>query len=113
MPAPSGTLQGLVLLTATFALLITILVSPLLLSVFRRRVTVSMNSAAPVATPALSWSMRSPVCSLRVETSITDVTARTVWSKIMPGKPRYAPPWMLSCFDGTYARVPKRTGAFR
>ena len=52
MTAPSGTLQGLVLLTATFALLITILVSPLLVSAFRRRVTVSMNTASPGAEQA-------------------------------------------------------------
>jgi hypothetical protein len=42
-------LEGLVLLTATFALLITILVSPLLISAFRRRVTLSMNTASPGA----------------------------------------------------------------
>jgi hypothetical protein len=49
MTAPSGTLEGLVLLTATFALVITILISPLLVTAFRRRVTVSMNTAAPGA----------------------------------------------------------------
>jgi hypothetical protein len=52
MTAPSGTLEGLVLLTATFALVLTILTSPLLVAAFRRRVTVSMNTASPGAAPA-------------------------------------------------------------
>jgi len=47
MTAPSGTLAGLVLLTATFALLLTIVISPLLVVAFRGRVTASMNATSP------------------------------------------------------------------
>ena len=51
MTAPSGTLEGLVLLTATFALVLTLVISPLVVAAFRRRVTVSMNAASPGAAP--------------------------------------------------------------
>jgi hypothetical protein len=52
MTAPSGTLAGLVLLTATFALLLTIVVAPLLVMAFRGRVTASMNATSPDTNPA-------------------------------------------------------------
>jgi hypothetical protein len=61
----------------------------------------SPEIAAPVATPALSWSMRSAVCSTPLGRSTIEVTARTVWSKVMPAPPRYPPASRLSCFDGT------------
>jgi hypothetical protein len=47
MTAPSGTLAGLVLLTATFAFFLTIVIAPLLVVAFRGRVTASMNATSP------------------------------------------------------------------
>jgi hypothetical protein len=49
MTALSGTLVVLIWLTATFALLLTIVISPLLVAAFRRRVTASMDATSPRA----------------------------------------------------------------